>query len=145
MPDRPGFRAGIETALHGSGLPYGFTLTVWATGQALISNEGPPGLGPALLFAAGAAAAWGLLRTISRGASRNEGLQLSASPNLLRAGATHMVAIAAAICSAALVAELLDGTVVWPLGGFAATLVYLATTAVELWRRERENAGDDDG
>src|SRR3954447_24501689 len=127
----PGYRAGVETALHGSALPYGFALTVWGSGQVLIGQRGSPTIGLVFLFAAGGAAAWGLLRIISRGASQASGLQLASSPHLVRAGAIHVAAIGGGIGAAALIANIGSG-VAWPLGAFAAIGVYLCVSAVEM-------------
>jgi hypothetical protein len=137
MTRKPGYRAGVDTALHGSGLPYGFTLTIWGSGQVLIHHHGPPGIGLVFLFALGAVASWGGLRVLSQGASNATGLQLEASPHLVRAGVLHVTAIGAAIGAAALVGNI-DSDVAWPLGAFAAVTVYLCVSAVELTLRERE-------
>lgn len=134
------YRAGVETALHGSGLPYGYTITVWASGAALIHHLGPPDIGAIFLFAAGAVVAWGGLRVVSRGASAATGLQVEGSPHLVRAGAVHVAAIGSAIGLASLIG-LLDSGVAWPLGSFAATLSYLCVTAIEMTLRERDEEG----
>lgn len=55
----PAYLRALETALHGAGLPYGYAVTVWSTGAALISARGPPSVGHLFLFAAGAAGAYG--------------------------------------------------------------------------------------
>lgn len=135
------YRAGLDTALHGAGLPYGYTVTIWGSGQLLIHAHGPPGVALILLFVAGAAAAYGLLKVAAHGASAAPQLQLSGSPRLLRAGAIHLGAIGSALGAAALVALISSG-VAWPLGGFAATAVYLGVSAVEMARFEREEVGD---
>lgn len=112
-------------------------------GQALTQEHGSPGIASIFLFAAGAAAAWGMLRFLSVGESSSSGLQLAGSPHLVRAGAIHVAAIAGAIGAAMLAGAVVGGVAAWPVGSFTATLVYLATAAIELWLREREQERED--
>ncbi|MFP5363869.1 MAG: hypothetical protein ACLGI5_14185 [Thermoleophilia bacterium] len=140
MP-KPSYRAGLDVALHGTGLPYGYTVTIWGTGQLLIDGHGTPSVGLIVLFAAGAAAAYGVLRLAAHDVSASPQRQLSDSPHLLRAGAFHLAAIGGALGIATLVGEL-SSAIVWPLGGFAATVVYLGVAALELATREHEEVGD---
>lgn len=135
------YRAGLDTALHGAGLPYGYTVTIWGSGQLLIHAHGTPGVGLILLFVTGAAAAYGLMKVASDGASAEPQLQLSGSAHLLRAGAIHLAAIGSALGAAALVA-VISSEVAWALGGFAATAVYLGVSAVEMAIFEREEVDD---
>lgn len=145
MAQKPSYRAGVETPLHGSGLPYGYTISVWGSGQLLIDRLGAPGTSEVGLFAAGAVVAWGTLRVLSRGASEESGLQLAVSPHFARAGVVHVAAIGLALAAAAVLGTVVDAGAAWPLGSFAATLVYLGTTAAELTLREGERAAEDDG
>ena len=143
MRDSTYLRA-LETALHGAGLPYGYAITVWSTGAVLIGEHGPPTVGRVFLFAAGAAAAYGMLRFLTQAAEGESGAQLTRSPHLVRAGAIHVAAIALAIGAAALVAKI-ESTVAWPLATFAATLLYLGVSSVEKALLDREGeapAGD---
>ena len=135
----PRYRAGVENAQHGSALPYGFTLTVWGSGQVLIDHRGQPAIGMVFLFVAGAAAAWGVLRLASREASADPDAQLESSPHVIRTGAIHVAAIGGAIGAAALVGNIDSGTA-WPLGGFAAVTVYFCVTAIEMSVRELEES-----
>lgn len=48
----------VENTLHGAGLPYGYTITVWSSGQVLVHTHGSPGIGYVFLLAAGAALAY---------------------------------------------------------------------------------------
>ncbi len=134
---RPSIRAGIEAALHGAGLPYGYTVTIWSTGAVLIESHGNPGAGFVFLFAGGASAAYGLLKMLSRGAGGEMSRRMSASPNTLRAGLIHFSAILLAIAGADLVA-LVHDWVAWALGSFVATFVYLAVSGLELMLQHRE-------
>ena len=60
------FRA-LQTSLHGAGLPYGYAVTVWATGSALAGEHGPPTSAEIFLFAVGATSAYGGLVLLTRG------------------------------------------------------------------------------
>lgn len=128
---RARYLGGLDTVLHGAGLPYGYTVTIWSTGGLLVWSQGSPDPASVFLFAAGAAAAYGLLKVITRNASGDPRKQLTGDRHLLRAGAIHVVAIGLAIGAAALVA-LIDTVLAWALGTFAATLVYLSATAVDM-------------
>ena len=44
-PNRSISVAGLDAALHGAGLPYGYTVTVWSSGQLLIADTGRRGGG----------------------------------------------------------------------------------------------------
>lgn len=124
--------AAVDGALHGTAKPYGFAITVWLSGEALTAAHGGPSTGSAFLFAAGAIAAFGLLRVVSARADYPGEPTLSArKEHLLRAGTLHVAAIMAGGGAAALIA-LVDGGVAWPLGSFAAVLAYLLVTSIEL-------------
>ena len=141
MPQRSAYLRALDIALHGAGIPYGYAITVWSSGSALTGAQGKPSVGNILLFAAGAAVAYGVLRFLTKEADGDPASQLTRSPHLVRAGAIHVTAMGLAIGSAALIGQI-PGGVAWPLGGFAATLLYLGITTVEkaLQQHEREDA-----
>ena len=130
----------LETALHGAGLPYGYAITVWSTGAVLIGGQGTPSVGHVFLFAAGAAAAYGIMRFLTKAAEGEAQAQLTRSPHLVRAGLIHVTAIGGAIGAAALVARI-DSAAAWPLATFAATLLYLGVSSVEKALTELEREG----
>jgi hypothetical protein len=82
------------------------------------------------LFAAGAAAAYGLLKVASHSAANFE-RDIGASPHVFRAGVLHVGGICLGIGAAALVARIGTG-IAWPLATFASTTLYLAVTGVEI-------------
>ena len=125
---------GLQAALRGVALPYGYTVTVWSSGQQLIHARGTPQVWAIFLFAAGAGAAFGTLRTLTPDAVDAAEQPLGARPHFLRATVIQLAAIAAAIGAAGLVG-LIPSPIAWPLGGFAATGLYLAGVAVELGLR----------
>ncbi len=134
------YLVGLASALHGAGLPYGFTITVFASGQGLVHFHGPPDVALLFLFAAGAAAAYGLLKLVSRRAVAPLGRPLGASPRPLRAGFIHVIAINLAIGSAMLAGDLLPAVAAWPLAALFATLIYLSLIGVEMTLMERGEA-----
>ena len=130
------YLSGLESALLGAGLPYGYAITIWSSGALLTGARGSPAVWMVFLFAAGAAAAYGLLRWTVRQVEPAQA-QLAASPHLLRAGMIHVAAIGAAAGAVALIGHI-PSPVAWPLGGFAATLIYLGGVSVETALREAE-------
>jgi hypothetical protein len=121
---------GVDAALRGAALPYGYTLTVWGTGAALTHLHGDPNVGELLLFAAGAAAAYGMLKIVSHRPGGSE-RDLAGSPHVFRAGLIHVGGIGLGIGAAALIARIGSG-VAWPLATFASTSVYMAVTSIEI-------------
>ncbi len=134
----------LETALHGAGLPYGYSITVWATGAALVGAQGPAKVWSVFLFAAGAAAAYGLMRFLTRRAEGEAQSQLTRSPHLARAGGIHVAAIGLSVAAAALIAQI-PGAVAWALAPFAQTLLYLGVSCVEMALLERGHAATAPG
>lgn len=131
------FRHGVRLAIVGSGLPYGYTITTFASGQAVIHIHGSPPVGLLLLFAAGAGAAYNVLRWLARGIPVRGRAQLGESPRIVRSGAIQAVAIVCAVLAAAAAARLPE-LEAWPAASFVATLAYLGVVAIELALIERE-------
>ncbi len=129
------FRA-LQTALHGAGLPYGYAVTVWATGSALAGEHGPPTSAEIFLFAVGATSAYGGLVLLTGETGGEAKKPLSRSPHLIRAGPVHLAAIGAAIAAALLVAQI-HSSAAWILATLAATLLYLGIASVEVAAVER--------
>ncbi len=137
---RYSYLLGLGSVLHGAGLPYGFTITVFASGQGLVHFHGSPTVAFLFLFAAGGAAAYGLLKLLSRQAVAPLARQLGASPHPVRAGVIHVAAMNLAIGSSMITARLLPATAAWPLGALFATFLYLSVVGVEMALIEREEA-----
>jgi len=121
---------GLDATLEGAGLPYGYTIAVWSSATSVLRSHGTPSVGLIFLFAAGAAAAYGMLRVLADNARATSQVQLGKSPHTIRAGAIHLAAIGLAIGSAALWG-LVGSNVAWPLASFSATLVYVGTASIE--------------
>lgn len=122
------YQKGLGATLTQMALPYGFTLSIWSSGEIVRHFHPPPGLGDIFLFLVGAAAAYGLLRVVVRdvevdGSGVGKG-------HVLRAGTVHLAAIFGGAGVAAALAQLpVPGA--WPVTPFGATLVYLTVVAVE--------------
>lgn len=138
MPSRSPYLSGLDAALHGAGLPYGYTLTIWAAGQVLIDRHGKPGVASALAVVLGAAAAFGALKFSARGITPGTSAsQLAADPHAVRTGAIQVTTIVAAVGAVALIA-LIPTAIVWPLAALTATATYLTGTGFALALRELE-------
>ncbi len=126
---RAGYSRALEAVVRRSAIPYGYALTLWSSGAVLEHSHGTPSVGVAFLFVAGAVAGFALVASL---ASREPGPPLEPEHgDLIRAGFVQALAVGLALGAAGLV-SLLNGTVVWPLGSFAATLVFLAVAGIEL-------------
>lgn len=126
------YLAGVDAALRGAALPYGYTVTLWSTGAVTIVERGTPNVGLVFLFALGAAAGYGVLKVLSQEESGgSDPVDVAASPHVVRAGIVHLAAIGLAIGAAALLAQIPSG-VAWPLASLAATTIYLSLTSVEI-------------
>lgn len=130
MRDSPLLRA-IETSVQGAGLPYGYAITVWATGSVLVGEHGKASILATFLFAAGAVAAYGTLKVLTWNTRKEAEKPLAKSPHPVRAGLMHVCAIGLAI-SAALAAAQVPGEPAWLLAPFSSTLVYLSGSSVEV-------------
>lgn len=129
------FRDGLATTLAGAAIPYGYTLVVWSTGSVLADAHGSPDVVRVVMFVAGAAGGYALLRLVS---TRGEvhGIK-GISRNLFRAMATQGLAISAAVAVAVLIAKLW-GLIGWPLAPFLSTVAYLTGTAISEAREVEE-------
>ncbi|MGI9184006.1 MAG: hypothetical protein ACR2GZ_03435 [Solirubrobacteraceae bacterium] len=123
-----------------SAIPYGYTLTIWTSGAAIERSHGTPTVGDTFLFLIGAVAGFALLGSLSQ---IEDDPPLKPKPgDLIRTGLIQILAVGLALGAAALVA-LLHSFAVWPLGGYAATVIYLAVVAMELAGSSRVASSDD--
>jgi hypothetical protein len=128
MPRRR-YAAALVSVLSRSALPYGYTISVWTSGEVLKHDLGSPDVVEIWLFLAGAVAAFsalGVLATLAR--------PRPAKPSpyqLLRAGTTQALAVGGAL-GATCAIGLIHAVGAWPLASFAATGVYLAIASLEV-------------
>lgn len=123
------YRTSLATILDSAAIPYGVTLTVWASGAAVQHERGAPQIYEIFLFVLGGMVAYSALalasaRVLERGAAGSPG------PQMALTGALHLLSIGAAVGVVALVARI-DSWVAWPLGGFAGIGLYLTLAGVE--------------
>jgi hypothetical protein len=143
-PPESRYLAALATALRGTALPYGYTLTVWASGMVLTHERGPPSVAEVFLFMAGAIVGFGLLGLVVR-LTGTRPFEPSFS-DLRRAGTIQLLAVGGGLGAATLIALVRSG-IAWPLGAFVATVGYLALATLELalsesrWRVRRGGDG----
>jgi hypothetical protein len=139
------YRQGLAATLTETALPYGYSLTVWATGEALRRHHAPS-LADIVLFAVGAAAGYGLLRLGLGKVEEHRGGM--GRDRFIRAGIVHALAIGAGVGVAAAIATA-PAPPAWPLAAFASTLTYLGTVALEqafeVRRSQRQQRSGDGG
>ena len=126
----PGLRAALGTTVAATAAPYGYTISIWSSGAVLMRVHGIPPTAAVLAFVGGAVLAFGLLRSLARGALA--GAEIVGHPgDRAHAGAMNWIAAGAATGAAALIAEL-DAVVAWPLASFAATMIYVLCASAQL-------------
>jgi hypothetical protein len=131
----------LATVLRSAAVPYGYTVTVWASGMMLTRERGLPSVGEVFLFMLGAVTGFTLLGLIVR---LTGGMPFEPSHGALRrTGMIQVVAVGAALGSATL-AALIHGGIAWPLGGFVATATYLSLATLELTLAQGNHHGDSD-
>lgn len=128
-PNRVRSAGALVTVVQRSAIPYGYTLTIWTSGAAIERSHGTPTVGDTFLFLIGAVAGFAVLGLLAQ-IEPDQPLEPKRS-DLIRTGLIQVIAVGLALGAAAL-AALAHSFVVWPLGAFAATLVYLALAALEL-------------
>ena len=133
----------LGAVLRGSAVPYGYTLTVLASHSILSNEHGGPDVLEILLFVVGAMAGFATLGVIAQ--MRPRRTLKTDQGDMIHAGMFHVFAIGAAFGASALIA-LIPGLVAWFLGAFAATVLYLSITSIEIEIANRvdEDAGTPD-
>jgi hypothetical protein len=124
------YLAALQSALDRAGVPYGYTITIWTSGQVLADERGTPPIWLLPAFAAGAVAGYGVIALLLANHSRDVAPE-GAPARLARATVIQILAIALAIGAVALVGAAPE-PVAWPIAGFAATTVYLTGIALAL-------------
>lgn len=124
------YRGAAQAAASLSIAPYGYTLTVWTSGPVLTHARGVPSTVDALLFMLGAVAGFALFGLLAFGSLHRRATADSGHPRLW--GGLHLLSTGLAIAAATLIAHRVQNSVAWPLGGFAATTIYLTVLAAQL-------------
>ena len=124
----------LRATVRASAAPYGYTVTVWTSGGALIHFHGLPNIGDLFLFMAGAVVAFAAVALTSRAFAPDSVGEQSAS---LLIGAFHVWSVGAALGAVVGLASAISGDLAWLVGAFAATAVYLVTVGFQLALAER--------
>jgi predicted outer membrane lipoprotein len=126
-----GLGHGTRSALVNNLSAFGFSVMVTATFGVLSARLGSPGTVEIFLFAAGAVAGVTLLDGISSKGFKRQIRGETSDVVALGAG-LGFVSVGAAIGSAALLAEIVDGGSAWLLGSFLASCAYLLLNGFEM-------------
>jgi hypothetical protein len=126
----------LDKTLRSAVIPYGYTVTVWASGAYLISLRGLPSGLEAFAFVGGATLAFGVLASMSqwRPGPIDEPTIAPIHPDSrhpLFAAGLHIAAVGLAFGAATLIDRLL-GNLAWFLASFAVTFIYLLIASAEL-------------
>jgi hypothetical protein len=135
------YRTGLRSAVQAAGLPYGYTVTMWSSGQVLIHFHGTPTLAMIALFAAGALAGYALLQAVALGSDPPDDVALGSPGGWTRGGAMQFAAVAVTLLAVAAAGALFPAAVAWALGGMATVLGYLGVVGLEL-ARQVQGAGE---
>jgi hypothetical protein len=136
------YRKNLRAIVGSAAAPYGYTLSVWASGAALVSVHGIPKTLSALTFVVGAVLGFAFVGALAYGGIPGQ-LDQEKGHALLW-GSLHFLSVGLATGAVTLVAYFIEGFIVWPLGGFLVTSIYLLVVGAEsvttyLW----EHRGDE--
>jgi hypothetical protein len=128
----------LLSVLRGSAVPYGYTLTVLSSHSILADRHGGPDVVQVGCFVIGAMLGFAALALLAqRRPQRSRRPVQPDQGSLIRAGMSHVFAIGAAFGATVLI-SLIPGLAAWPLGAFAATVLYLLITSIEIDVATRE-------
>ena len=120
----------LGTIVSASATPYGYTVSLWSSGALLIDRHHFPGVGDVFLFAGGALAGFTLLGLIAHGRPWAAAAPAT-GPEGVIVGVLHWFAVGVAVGAVALLA-MIPSWVAWPVGSFAATILYLLGASAQL-------------
>lgn len=123
------YRMSIATILQSAAVPYGVTLTVWASGAVLVHFRGDPKVYDIFLFVLGGMAGYSALAVVSAPVLRHL-RPGSPGPQMALTGVLHLLSIGAAVGAVTLIGKI-SSWIAWPLGGFAGIGLYLGLAGVE--------------
>jgi hypothetical protein len=124
-----GYAASLAVVLQSAAVPYGVTLTVWASGASVSHFRGAPKIFEIFLFVLGGVAGYttvGLFvaRALQRLTAGSSG------PRMVVTGMLHLISIGIALGTVTLIGEI-RSWIAWPLGGFGGISLYLTLVAAE--------------
>lgn len=125
----------LRVAVGSSGVPYGYTVTIWTSGALLVHAHYLPSLLDALLFMAGAVLGYGFAWFVAFG---SPSVRSEAKPRGLSVWANlHFLSIGSAIGLSYPISHGLQDVLAWPATSFVATTVYLLVLGIEFTATER--------
>jgi hypothetical protein len=127
------YRAGLRSAVSAAGLPYGYTVTMWSSGQVLIHFHGTPNVALVGVFAGGALAGYAVLQAAADRDGPDDDVALgSTGGGWVRGGPIQAVAVGLTLVVVAVAGSLLPPALSWAIGGMATVLGYLGVVGLEL-------------
>ena len=123
------YRKNLREVVGAAAAPYGYTLSIWAAGATLVSVHGLPTTFAALTFVVGAILGFTFAGALAYGGVPGQLDRERGHPLLW--GSLHFVSIGLAVGAVALTAYFVEGYIVWPLGGFLVTSIYLLVVGAE--------------
>jgi len=125
-----GLRSSLATIIPATAAPYGHMLAIWSCGAVLLRSHGTPSFGDTLLFVAGAIAGFNLLGLLAIGVL-GHARPIDRRQDRVLAGVLDWVALGAVVAAVAAMSAI-PGWLLWLLGPFAATVLYLVIASVQL-------------
>lgn len=123
------YASSLAAVIQSAAVPYGVTLTVWASGASVEHFRGAPKPFEIFLFVLGGTCAYATLVLVARRALGRSS-QGSAGRRMTVTGVLHPLAIGGAVGVVMLIARI-GSWAAWPLGGFAGIGLYLALVGGE--------------
>ena len=109
-------RNSLRSSVAASTAPYGYTLTVWASGATAISLLGTPDLPDVLLLMAGAVCAFVSIETFAYGSLASR-IRVGPPPQVTVWGSAHWISSGLAILAVWASDHLVHGPAGWALSG----------------------------
>lgn len=123
------YRKNLRAVVGSAAAPYGYTLSVWAAGATLVSVHGIPTVLSAITFVVGAVLGFAFVGALAYGGVPGQSDLERGHP--LVWGSLHFFSVGLALGAVTLIAYFIKGFIVWPLGGFLVTSIYLLVVGAE--------------
>ena len=123
------YATSLAAVLRSAAVPYGVTLTVWASGASVSHYRGAPRIFEIFLFALDGVAGY-TTTALSPGRAGRLLPAAPPGPRMLVTGMLHAVAVGVALGAVTLIGQV-ESWVAWPLAGFAGIGLYLTLVGAE--------------
>ncbi|HLL41397.1 MAG TPA: hypothetical protein VK357_17290 [Rubrobacteraceae bacterium] len=136
------YRKNLRAVVGSAAAPYGYTLSIWAAGATLVSVHGIPNALSAITFVVGAVLGFTFVGALAYGGVPGQSDLERGHPLIW--GSLHFFSVGLSLGAVTLAAYFIEGLIVWTLGGFLVTSIYLLVVGAEsttsyLW----EHWGDE--